>query len=391
MTSGFFENSEDISSKYLSQEYMLNAFPGNSFNSLYTSLQGFGGSNSGQLGDLEIAHLLPTYLPIANVSQVAVGDAHVMVVKSDGTVWGIGDNSKGQLGVGSAITRYTQFQQATNITNVKQLICGSDFTYALKFDGTVAACGNNYYDQLGVADGGQYNTFATVPGLANISQIACGSNHVIALKIDGTVLVCGNNDYGQLGVGTTSKVSYFTVVPTATSIKFVAAGNWHSMLITANDTLLSAGLNTGGALGLGVNYDNTVNVTTFTAVTDMVNVKYVACGNNITMATRTNGMLFVCGTNISGLGIRFVTNSNIFRLIPDITNVKRISFGYAHTVIFTTDGNALACGYNISGQLGTGDAVNLSTFQQITQMKNIKQVACGGSNTLLLTTPANWL
>jgi alpha-tubulin suppressor-like RCC1 family protein len=392
MTSGFYEYDEDILSKYLSQDYMLNAFPGNSFTSLYTSVQAFGSSYSGQLGDLELSHLLPVFLPVANVSQVAAGDGHVMVVKADGTVWGIGDNSKGQLGNGTLITRYTTFQQATNISNVKQLVCGSDFTYALKYDGTVVACGSNYYDQLGVPDGGQYNTFNAVPGLSNIVQLVCGGYHVIALKEDGTILVCGNNDYGQLGIGAALKASYFTIVPTTTPIKFVAAGTWHSMLITSNDALQSAGINTGGALGLGENYSTIAKVTTFTDVPNTVNVKYVACGNNITMTTRTNGMLFVCGTSTVGaLGLKYSTSANTLRLIPEITNVKRIAFGSAHTAIFTTDGKVLTTGYNISGQLGTGDAIDRTTFQQITQVNNIKQLACYGSTTLLLTTPANWM
>jgi alpha-tubulin suppressor-like RCC1 family protein len=164
------------------------------------------------------------------------------------------------------------------------------------------------------------------------------------------------------------------------------------MLITSNDALQSAGINTGGALGLGENYSTIAKVTTFTDVPNTVNVKYVACGNNITMATRTNGMLFVCGTSTVGaLGLKYSTSANTLRLIPEITNVKRIAFGSAHTAIFTTDGKVLTTGYNISGQLGTGDAIDRTTFQQITQVNNIKQLACYGSTTLLLTTPANWM
>ena len=64
----------------------------------------------------------------AVLPQVAAGVGHTVGLKSDGTVVAIGDNSSGQLNVGSWI-------------NIVQLAARSNHTVGLKSDGTVVAVG----------------------------------------------------------------------------------------------------------------------------------------------------------------------------------------------------------------------------------------------------------
>ena len=65
---------------------------------------------------------------------------HSLFVKSDGTVWAAGAGDDGRLGDGSLQTKTTPVQ--VQISEVKDVAAGKDFSLFLKFDGTVWACGN---------------------------------------------------------------------------------------------------------------------------------------------------------------------------------------------------------------------------------------------------------
>ena len=90
---------------------------------------------------------------------------------------------------------------------------GDGFMVALKSDGSVWAWGNNSKGQLGIgATGDQvpYTTYPTpVSGLMGngrlnlIEEISVGYDHVLARTADGSVYAWGSNEYGQLGLGET--------------------------------------------------------------------------------------------------------------------------------------------------------------------------------------------
>ena len=82
------------------------------------------------------------------------------------------------------------FTDVPNITGVKQVSCGEYYTILLMNDGTIKACGNNQYGQLG-----SNNTirFITIPNITGVKQIACGQNHTMLLMDDGTIKACGDN------------------------------------------------------------------------------------------------------------------------------------------------------------------------------------------------------
>ena len=61
-------------------------------------------------------------------------------------------------------------------------------TVGLKSDGTVVACGNNYYGQCNVS------------GWTDVVEIAADSWYTVGLKSDGTVVACGDNENGQCDV-----------------------------------------------------------------------------------------------------------------------------------------------------------------------------------------------
>ena len=95
---------------------------------------------------------------------VSAGNAHSLVLKSDGTVVAFGANWSGQSDVPSGLS------------NVIAVAAGDSHSLALKADGTVVAWGAN--------DKGQTNVPA---GLNNVTAISAGGLHNLALKSDGTL------------------------------------------------------------------------------------------------------------------------------------------------------------------------------------------------------------
>jgi alpha-tubulin suppressor-like RCC1 family protein len=82
-----------------------------------------------------------------NVKAISAGNWHSLFLKNDGTVWACGDNSYGQLGDGTTISHNAPIQA---MSNVKAMSAGSAwYSFFLKSDGTLWACGYNYYGQLG--------------------------------------------------------------------------------------------------------------------------------------------------------------------------------------------------------------------------------------------------
>jgi len=75
----------------------------------------------------------------AVAKEVAAGGSHVIVVKTDGTVWAWGRNSYGQLGNGDWLDQYTPVQVA-GLDNVATVSAGLYHSLAVRSDGTVRAC-----------------------------------------------------------------------------------------------------------------------------------------------------------------------------------------------------------------------------------------------------------
>ena len=147
-----------------------------------------------------------------DVSQISGGGYHTIILKNDGSLWCCGRNNYGQLGLNDTTDR-TTFTQVSN--DVKQIACGGYYTYILKNDGSLWACGNNYNGELGLNDTTDRSTFTQVTANINndVKQIACGWAYTFIIKNDGSVWACGSNSYGQLGLNDITDRTTFTNIP----------------------------------------------------------------------------------------------------------------------------------------------------------------------------------
>ena len=85
---------------------------------------------------------------LSDVFAVAGGGNHTLALTGDGRVWAWGDNSNGQLGDGTFLSR-TQPAPVPHLTDGVAIAAGYSHSLALKKDGTVWAWGDNSSGQLG--------------------------------------------------------------------------------------------------------------------------------------------------------------------------------------------------------------------------------------------------
>ena len=133
--------------------------------------------------------------------------AHAMAIKTDGSLWGWGDNSIGQLGDGT-VNEYDEIGNVINhksvpvkiMDSVVSVSSGAQYTMAIKTDGSLWAWGSNWYGQLG--NGTIESNNYPVKILDSVVSVSAGQKHTMVIKTDKSLWVWGYNECGQLGDGT---------------------------------------------------------------------------------------------------------------------------------------------------------------------------------------------
>lgn len=116
----------------------------------------------------------PTQVPnVSDVVALAAGEHFSLFVKRDGTLWSVGRNSNGQLGLGDTNDRSTP-TQVPNVGDVAAVAAGAEHSFLLKRDGTLWTIGYNKYHQLGLGDTNNRNVPTQVPNLRDVAAVAAG-------------------------------------------------------------------------------------------------------------------------------------------------------------------------------------------------------------------------
>ena len=181
------------------------------------------------------------------------GFGHVMVIKTNGTLWSWGYNAQGQLGLGNT-TNYSSPKQVGALTTWSIIAGGREHFVAIKTDGTMWSWGGAYENQgqLGLGNTTSVSNPTQIGALTTWSKVfASQDKYCLAIKTDGTLWAWGRNLNGQLGQGTTTDRSSPVQVGALTTWLNIAAGRYHSTAIKTDGTLWTWGRNTYGALGLG--------------------------------------------------------------------------------------------------------------------------------------------
>jgi alpha-tubulin suppressor-like RCC1 family protein len=326
------------------------------------SLWGMGNNNEGELGDGTSGVLNWAYRSIYSpqeiltngVTAVAAGGMHSLILKSDGSLWATGYNESGQLG-DSTITGTNRPDEIIS-SGVTAIAAGEDHSLFLKSDGSLWAMGFNADGQLGDGTYDDTNQPQEIV-VSGVTAIAAGSVHSLFLKSDGSLWAMGCNEYGQLGDGTFNSTNQPEEIVTSNVIAIAAGGNYdgsgHSLFIKSDGSLWAMGSNYEGQLGDGTtNSGNYVTNLPEEIVTS--NVVAIAAGAWFSLFLKSDGSLWAMGNNADRqLGDGAFTSSLQPVEIVD-SNVVAIAAGADHSLFLKSDGSLWGMGDDGAGELGDG-------------------------------------
>ncbi|HZL77721.1 MAG TPA: hypothetical protein VFC17_02635 [Candidatus Limnocylindrales bacterium] len=165
------------------------------------SLWAMGFNEFGQLGDSNNNRddvNIPEKIVPSGVTAIAAGDHHSLFLKSDGSLWAMGGNGFGELGDGTLNSGGTNSPEKIVASGVTAIAGGTDHSLFLKSDGSLWGMGDNDPGQLG--DGTAHGTIQPEKIVASgVTAVAAGFFHSLFLKSDGSLWAMGDNQYGELG------------------------------------------------------------------------------------------------------------------------------------------------------------------------------------------------
>ena len=290
----------------------------------------------------------------------SVGYNHTMAIKLDGTLWGWGVNTDGQLGNGTVTRAPIPIQIGTQ-TNWLKVVAGDRNTMAIKTDGTLWVWGDNLFGQVG------NNTFTnnvTTPTQVGTdtdwNSMSAGFEHVAAIKNNGTLWVWGSGGNGQIGNNLLLNIATPTQVGSDTDWSTVCAGLSTTMALKSNGSLWTWGRNDLGQLGLGSGSSNR----TMPVQVGGTDWQKISKKSSHTTAIKSDGTLWHWGRQTGG-SPSFITNLNIPTQVGTATNWSKISSGTDHNLAIKTDGSLWAWLSNGSGQLGNNSTTRAFAPVQI--------------------------
>jgi len=296
-----------------------------------------------------------------NVIKIACGWHHTLFLFENGLVYSCGLNENGQLGRSQSSSTKLERIEALEAMKVTHVSCGESHSIVLNDHGQIYGFGNNSYGQLGL---GITDLSKSIPKQIKfptskvfITQVACGKEHTLALSSVGQIFCWGRNTHGQLGLGNKSERVITPKLITSLvdcPIYKICAGSYHSVAITYSGTTFTWGMNQSGQLGTGDTAEKLLP--TNVRLLSGKGVLHVACGEEHTVALTMLGGVFTFGCGMSGqLGHNAFNNEYNPKMVLDLMgcNISQIACGRKHTLAFVcATGKLYAFGLGVKGQLG---------------------------------------
>ena len=211
------------------------------------SLWALGNNTHGQLGDSTTTSRSEPIKIMDDKAAVSVGGFHTMAIKTDGSLWAWGGNGQGQLGDGTTTDRHTPVKIMDDVIAIS---AGAGHSMAITSDGVLWGWGHNGTGRLGyAATADELNPIHPSPMkiMDDVAEVSAGFDHTMVIKKDGSLWAFGSNAMGRLGVGppTIPPETPWSGTPSPSphpikimdGVVAIAAGDCHSLAITSDGSL----------------------------------------------------------------------------------------------------------------------------------------------------------
>jgi alpha-tubulin suppressor-like RCC1 family protein len=355
------------------------------------NLMSWGFDAAGQLGDASRADRSVPFLLRDLGEVVAVGGYnYTLALKLDGTVWAWGDDSTGQLGDGGGLNR-SRPSQIVGVQDITAIAGGEGHCLAVKADGTVLSWGINAFGQGGTGNTGGILTPYPIKNFNSVSAVAAGSRHSLALKSDGTVWAWGSDFFGQLGDGADgpNQDKYYPAqIAGLTGVVAIACGEDHSLALKSDGTVWAWGYNFSGQLG----DNNTQNRKRPFMISSLHAVTAISAMADNSMVLEADGTVWTWGDNFWGqLGDGSLQDRHFPGEALGLSPAISVSVGKKHSLAAKADGTVWAWGSNSHRQLGN-EKLNITATEladspipvQVTEIKGALKVFAGSYHSLAI-------
>ena len=233
-------------------------------------------------------------------TQAATGLEHTVLLRSDGTVVAIGDNTYGQTDIPAL---------PPTLTNTS-IAAGDYNTILVRSDGTAVSVGDNTYGQ---------NDIPELPAGLSYTQADGGGGFTVLLRSDGTAIALGNNTHGQTDI---------PELPAGLTYIQVAAGESYTTLLRSD----------GVAVGIGYGFYGQADMPSPPAG---LTFTQVSAGNNQTVLLRSDGQAVAVGFGFDGHSVIAPTPAGMV--------YTRVTAGEWYAVLIRSDGQAITVDFNDYG------------------------------------------
>lgn len=206
-------------------------------------------------------------------------ETHVLVCSCDGKLYECWTTAPGK-------TSKLRLVKELENNDIVQIACGDHHSMALSRGGSLFTWGQNTHGQLGV---GSQDPLISKPQLVKglkgipLAQIAAGGAHSVVVSLSGAVYSWGKNDFGQLGLGHTEDRDCPSYVEALEHWKavFISCGEDHTAVLSKNGLVFTFGAGGAGQLG----HNSTRNEFRPRMVAELwgARVSLVACGRQHTL------------------------------------------------------------------------------------------------------------
>ena len=271
-------------------------------------LYGMGYNSCGQQGDGTTTDVL-AYKQIGSaygpISKVACSTDTTHFITSSGKLYGMGSSSSGQLYIHpvNANTKVPNpVQIGSNLnTTIIDVVCSDWTTYFITSAGKLYGLGDNSYGQMAKNTSYKFSFGDLIYSDSNIAvtDVTCSRYTTFFITSDGELHGIGRNNKGQMDCGTedlTHNINHVIGSDLGT-ITDVACSLETTFFITSAGKLYGMGLNDHGQIGNGTttNVNSPIQISSDTDI-----VTSVVCSNTTTFFITSTGKLYGMGQNNHG-------------------------------------------------------------------------------------------
>ncbi|PKN47616.1 MAG: hypothetical protein CVU59_02280 [Deltaproteobacteria bacterium HGW-Deltaproteobacteria-17] len=305
---------------------------------------------------------------------VSAGFSHTCSLMSDQTIWCWGDNTSGQLGDGTLVSR-PRAASVPGITTAVHVSSGNNYTCAVLADGTIRCWGANSAGQHGNGTTDLSLVPVQVFGITTAIAVSAAGESTCAVLADRSAACWGSNTYGKLGNGLTTASSVpVTVSSMNPTVQIFAANLDTSIGLLSGGYVMVWGDNSAGQFGVGNTGSALVPQQAMVA-----SASQVGGGSTHSCALLSDRTVSCWGGNQFGqVGDGTFEQRLMPVAVAGIADAVYLSSGAGHNCVVLADGTIRCWGYNAFGNLGDGTMANQSTPVVVTGITNAEQVSCAG-------------